>query len=321
MSAIELVLPCTKRKQVDVPSHLHFRALPRMPAHGLADLWASRLEGAPDRRTVAEMYSGGGWTAVLQARAAAQAQGGVRLHILSAGLGLVTEDELFPAYSATFAAALDQVASRLEGGSETGVLHQEWWGAINGRRDVGEAPLARRLSGSERIVVAAGADYLIAVHRDLEALAVAAGPERLFVISAGTQPDSLAAAVRRCFLPVRVDMQLVYGGTRSTLNVWAAKWLLERAEVVGWDRTRIEQEITNAIAARRAAGAHLPGVGQRHTDAEVRAWIDAYLQQEPETTATSLLARFRSEGRACLDTRFRRLLREIRRDQLKGPVA
>src|SRR5205823_475669 len=117
--------------------------------------------------------------------------------------------------------------------------HREWWRTIHEWRGLGETPLTARLSAAECILVAVGADYLAAVHQDLGTLAETVGPERLFVISAGAQTATVTAPLRSCLLPVGVEMQFVYGGTRSTLNVWAAKWVLERARIVGWDRQRI----------------------------------------------------------------------------------
>jgi hypothetical protein len=45
------------------------------------------------------------------------------------------------------------------------------------------------------------------------------------------------------------------------------------------------------------------------------------LRQEPGATATWLLTRFRSEGRACLDTRFRQMIQAVRDDHEKGLFA
>ncbi len=56
-------------------------------------------------------------------------------------------------------------------------------------------------------------------------------------------------------------------------------------------------------------------------DDEVAEWVRTQLLQEPGVATTLLLTRFRGEGRACLDTRFRRIVQALRLDVEKRLIA
>src|SRR5262245_29431194 len=101
---MELVVTCTKRKRGPVHPASQFRSLPILPPDELAREWLARAAHAGAKKPVSQLYAGGGWCAAQGAYAAARKLGGCRLHILSAGFGLVSPEEMIAPYSATFAA-------------------------------------------------------------------------------------------------------------------------------------------------------------------------------------------------------------------------
>jgi hypothetical protein len=50
------------------------------------------------------------------------------------------------------------------------------------------------------------------------------------------------------------------------------------------------------------------------TDAEIKGWIQQQLRRAPATTPSALLRRFRDDGRACEQSRFKRLAEQVRYD-------
>jgi hypothetical protein len=311
---VDLVVACTKRKRVTPASALRFRSiLPDRP-DAVATAWLELVRASPTQR-LEELYCGPGWAASLRARDRGRECGALRFHVASAGLGLVSEGTTIPAYSATFATDEDQVARRLTATAGVAAAHREWWRALNSSRGLGETPVSTALAGSECVLVAVGADYLRAMLDDLEVLAQQLGPERLFVVSAGAATRSLPEVLGTCLLPVRVEFEAVHRGTRNTLNAWAASWLLACAARVGWSRAAIDRELQVLVASGH--GGVRRSNGKAQTDDEVRAWIRRELERNPK--ATGLLARFRGQGLACLDTRFRRLAGEVR--QVAGSEA
>jgi hypothetical protein len=104
-------------------------------------------------------------------------------------------------------------------------------------------------------------------------------------------------------VPVTAALRHTVGGSLQALNVRVAKHLLEHS--VGTGRAALREAALAAIPANSPAPR---AAGQRMSDAEVRA----YIQAQPYTTATQLLRQLRETGRSCEQGRFGRLHTEVR---------
>jgi len=225
----------------------------------------------------------------------------VRLWVCSAGYGLIPADAPIRPYSATFAGPHpDSVPGGREGGAA-------WWSALAGWAGSGGGPRSladlAAADGGARLLLALSAPYLAACRPD--ALAAAARlrhPSQLSVVCAGARRDSMTADL---ILPADARLQHRLGGTRASLNVRVARYLLTETEGV-MEHNDMRDHLAGLLA-------DLPPVTrydrQPMTDAEVRQFIREYLQAEPGASHTRLLRQLRQSGRACEQGRFAALHR------------
>jgi hypothetical protein len=310
--AIDLLVACTKRKRGDGSPELSFRTLCPTAAAGLAETWWSRAVGSTDCRTMYELYSGVGWASSQGAYVAAQREDVCKLFVLSAGFGLLDEQDRVPIYTATFVSEKDQVARCI---TETGTpaeRHRLWWRAINSVRGLGETPLSTRLELGNRCLIALGVHYLQACADDLVLLARKRRPGDLVIICVGANLAELDPALRECLLPLDLRIENLLGGPRSTLNQRTLEWLLTSVvPQTGWERGALNLYISNVLASTPYRDAPLR---RTVSDQEVAAWIGAKLAQEPALTISQMLVLFRQNDTACEQGRFSRVVWTVRRN-------
>jgi hypothetical protein len=145
------------------------------------------------------------------------------------------------------------------------------------------------------------APYLAACRADvLAAAARLREPDQLSVISAGTRPDSELADL---ILPTDARLQHVLGGTRATVNVRTAEYLLAAGLA---DHAAMRDHLTRLLAAQPPLTRY---DRQPMTDTEVREFIREHLRVDPAAGHTRLLRVLRGSGRACEQGRFAGLFR------------
>jgi hypothetical protein len=156
------------------------------------------------------------------------------------------------------------------------------------------------------IIAALSATYLSSCGDDvLAASSKLVAHENLTLVSAGTSPHGVYADV---LCPVDGNLQGALGGTLMALNVRAVGHILASLKAELPTRTVAR----NVIAELGEVAA--PVVRPRREpadDEEIRGLIAQRLRAA-STSCTSMLRQFRSEGRACEQSRFARLYAEVK---------
>ena len=313
---LNLVVTCSDRKTRPVPRS---RMLRSVRGHRIDDRirrWIETLEDCSEESLPAvELYAGDHWQVVKSLEDVASARGlDPRVWIASAGYGLIPLRGAVRSYSATFAANHpDSVAAGANGGDPRG-LAQQWWAALSlwRREDTGMPRSLRAVAAQEpngALLVAASSNYVRAASADLEAAAnVLRSSDSLAVFSAAT---ASLGALERFLVPSSARLQALLGGARQSLNVRLLKRALEEAS----QDTKLTAPVLRAWA-KELATMQPPAPKYDHipmSDDEVRHYITSSLQQNASAKHTALLRQLRDSGRACEQSRFRRLFEEVRK--------
>ena len=158
------------------------------------------------------------------------------------------------------------------------------------------------------LLFAASPVYLRAAALDLEAAAASLqSSDRVVLFSAAT--GSLGA-LDRFRVPSSARLQTLLGGARQSLNARLLKRALEDARNNG----SLTAPALRAWA-KELATMQPPAPKYDHTpmsDDEVRIYVASKLKENPSARHTALLRQLRDSGRACEQSRFRRLFEEVR---------
>ena len=292
-----------------MPERLKARHLPARNSRERYRTWVQRLKEVDVPSVpVRELYMGEHWQVALSLAKVGEAAGlALELWVVSAGYGLVHEGDLVKPYAATFTPGLpDSLIRPDHGGRRTST--SDWWaqlalwqGPTSGNpRTLSD--LARR-NPADYLVVALGSTYLEAVIDDVDAArTLLTDPALLLVISAGTRPSNRLGSN---LIPIDSSHQQSLGGTRLSLNVRAARWLVA---------TSADHRFDHALVARKLAEVRTQSAtaktGRRMSDPEVSAYIRDQLNRQTKPSKTALLRRLRDQGRACEQARFARLFGE-----------
>jgi hypothetical protein len=212
------------------------------------------------------------------------------------------------AYSATFAPGhADSVGRDWGAGGE----RQAWWAELALRKGPDrKAPrsitdLVRR-DPSASVLVVASVHYVHAVEPDLvEAAARLVERDRLIVI---TTPGRMARGpLGPHVIGAAARWQPILGGARTSLHARLAEKILEETrDGLNKDAVRAQLELALERSPDVAQDAR-----QQMTDDDVRGFIRQALTRDPQAVQTKLLRALRDSGRACEQSRFRRLFFEV----------
>ena len=304
---VALIVPCTKTKSRPAVAAMHFGALPQGECATVVRAWQMATRAQSTTRAGA-LYSGNGWNFALRAK---QVLGAHQLWIVSAGFGLVSEDEFLPAYAATFAPEANRVADQICDQGLPALAHAAWWKAINAARGRTQMPLHATFAHYDRVILALSAPYLAAVRADALLLAEQLGPQKLWLVAMETR--ALPSPLRECAVFGSSDIENLIGGTRVTLNLRALVWWLEEVvPVAGWDRAAQQKEICRRLCQVEPVA---PRRVQSLSDEEVVEWIRAQRARAGDTWPrggkTGLLQALRASGRSCEQKRFTRLCERV----------
>jgi hypothetical protein len=284
---------------------------------GRAQHWIERLRArASENESHSEaykLYCGEYWSVVRELPSAARKSGvSIRFWICSAGYGLITPDSEIRSYSATFSPEERDCVTRGSDAADRKAAAQEWWKQIaawsgpRGNQARSLTSLARRYPRTPLLLVASP-DYLHALEKDLcGALDALSNPDLLLIVSAGTRSFGKYSYN---LVPCDARLQSLVGGTRASLNIRIAKLLIERSGKMRFGVKRVSAELSRLVKRqppiknyqRRAA-----------TDQQIRTFIQNQAYKGGTVISRSvLLRRFRDSGKACEQSRFANLYRQM----------
>ncbi|HJQ12912.1 MAG TPA: hypothetical protein VJ840_17915 [Gemmatimonadaceae bacterium] len=307
---LHVVVSCKSRKTVDVPANLRMSTVRGVDLSERMRDWVMRLQTTRSVEVPASgMYGGDHWRVILRIPEAAGRQLDVRLWVVSAGYGLVSIDTQLKPYSATFIPShAESIAPRFCAYSTA-----DWWRelgrwrpvAYGGPRTLDE--LATSLMGRRDVLLLAlSQPYALALREDI-ASAERKASGRVALVSVG-----LAAVENRStlasLLPVEARLKQRVGGAMQGVNGRIAEMMVR--EHAKWfpsvDKLR-------ALVCEWVADAPALPIYDRavQSEDEVRQFIRDHAKPDQVSSRTGMLRALRDSGRACEQSRFRRLYDEV----------
>jgi hypothetical protein len=189
---IFVITNCTRRKALVVRARQTARRLPKGRAQPVAEEWACRIRQASRWVPANRLYQGRGFSEATKAAVLAATP----LHVVSAGLGFVSETDLIPPYSLTASiGSPDSIQAKLEDGDIA-----DWWRCLNGARLTPRSLTEWGAGlGGGLVVLALTPTYLQLIERELLGLS-AAVLDRLRIVGV-RKADLLPERLRGQVLP------------------------------------------------------------------------------------------------------------------------
>ena len=294
-----VVTNCTARKRAGARPPVRFElGMAERTVGDTAQRWLSALQREPEGRPVVELYKGRAFT---EARAVA-ARTSAALLVVSAGLGLVPADAVFPAYDLTPTDGSSDFSVAL---AQRGWTLAEWWAALTGGAGLREA-LVRSMA--QTVFVALPASYLSLVAGDLER--AMAEKLELFIFTSPAGRRVLPADLRAVALPYdeRLELFPPFAGTRADFPQRAMRHFTSTIWAPGGRMADPHQAVVDVMAAGvpRAVPKRL-----RVADEEIRLLIRRSWDSCGGNSA-ALLRHLRDVFLvSCEQGRFARLRREV----------
>lgn len=307
-----VVTSCTGRKRVEAP--LALRKLPSRKAieehggglTGLASAWMAEVGRASERFPVTKLYAG---RTIVDAMAASRALE-ARLHVVSAGLGLLNESDQIPGYSLTVAPGGESVLPALERLSSSVA---QWWSVLNLVRHGHNHALSTLIKSHRpaRVLLALPARYLEMVAGDLAQLP----PSLRTATRVFTSPAGQAALSPEWLEQVMPYDERLDGegsprpGTRTDFAQRAMRHFVEDLKAAELPLAPARQSVLDAMSS---LGRRTLPQRRRADDEEIlrllRTHWDAYKGQ------SSQLLRFLRDDAlvSCEQSRFRALWHQLR---------
>lgn len=256
--------------------------------------WRNATAKERERTRARHLYKGAYWKAVQSLRE----QTGSTAYVVSAGFGLVHDEQELPTYSATFTPGhRDSVP-----GARTFQGRRAWWALLGGTTSLGALNLEH-----EALLVVLPDLYLRIVEKDLARLVTLFGPERVAIFGPQRR-QPLHAALSKAWLGIESRMVRELGTNVSALAPAVA---IHCAQAMGEE---IDHEGCRAFLAQVVPDG-APGLypkRRRCVEEEVRQWLLASLaSNEPPSSATAALRAFRQQGFAFEQKRFHRLFHAV----------
>ena len=306
-TALHIVLSCTSRKRTGANSYPRLSEVVANDVESRARAWISKLDGTPSTHSVRELYAGEYWRAGLDLAERASLLLPTSTWVLSAGLGLISLNDVVPAYGATLASGHKDSVVRVTDERSAREVRRKWWselaawrGPVGPSRPRLVSDLARDRSAT--IVVCAGRDYLSAVAPDLVEASVALDPGQMLVFGSGPPETGLASA----WVQVPGQLRIRFGGTMSSTGVRVASAMVAEIERSGGLHG---DEARRRVASWSAATSPLPRFERKRlSDRDIELWITSDLEAHPGSmNKSAALRRLRDDGLACEQARFGRL--------------
>lgn len=233
--------------------------------------------------------------------------GDVRVHVASAGLGLIDFNALIPAYSATFAVGDPDSVPIRSAHMNASRINQRWWALLTAQeagRRAGTPTIASLATSypTTPLLVALPQVYLDAVVPDLLlAASRLQNPSLLNIFVVGRV--RVVEELHDYILPINVNLQTCVGGALGSLATRVLRRLLDDP-----DQDALRHTLKAALKAlNRCAQATNRPIRQKLSDQEIMDFIRACLRENPTSSHSSILAAYRTSGFACERKRFKNI--------------
>ena len=297
-----IIVPCSSKKSITVSSRLHAHAVRAKTLDGYAREWVRRVRAETATFLPDEVYAGQGMAAARNA--AEQLEG--ELHILSAGLSIVSPTTRIPGYNLTISHEGPRPFDNISESAKAA----DWWLSLN-RAFGTERPLAKLIKSHDaQVIVALPTSYLSMVECELAAIGIAERKKLRIITSVNTVLKSELAAIA-----IRYDQRLnVAEGAPHGANAS----FIQRA-LLHLSRLLSENSRTRAIASQqslvdRALGTTIPicsPLRHRVTDAALLKLIESALRNKIIARTTLLEIMRRDNNIACEQHRFSNLYDQV----------
>jgi hypothetical protein len=306
---IGIVVPCTDSKRAS--------ALPvRLRDFGAQDRiarirhWVTALRSTTWVTPATRLYKGVGWAASDDLMAAPRRLGlEAEALIVSAGHGAVRPTDRIPNYSATFLPGNPDSVPTTGSADPTGE-NRAWWRDINAHKG-SPGPLNELAASVDGLILAASAMYIDALGDDLVA---AIGRTPTVVYCSGTpRHPTVAARAPNFDRRLREGIDPFVEANDQSLNQRVAEAALR---ALGQQACEIEAA-RELLAEQMDRPRPVRHERKAATDEEITQFIASQMERDPFVSKSSLLRRWRDDGRACEQRRFGRLHDGVRRASLK----
>ena len=202
--------------------------------------WTKKVKASTSQITALETY--GGRTFIEAAAVSQKIQ--AELHVVSAGLGLVSASRKIPNYSLTVSKGEGSIANWLLAQNKSS---SDWWLALN--EQLGRSNALRKLiKSSEGVIFALPCTYLAMIDVELEKL-----PSKLltkiYILTSAAGRKSISSKLKERALPYdeRLDGSKSYQGTRNDFAQRALKHFVAETDFINQDINSIKNQINKYL--------------------------------------------------------------------------
>ena len=306
---LKVVVTCTKQKRYAAPKELSVGSLKKGTIEERFAVWKDRLSAPPVEKCKAgDLYSGDHWVAVKSFNAT---KFDIKTWITSAGYGLLEFDDLIAPYAATFSKAnSDSIFNKLNK-EEQSNASKLWWKQLTSWRMTSHSRSLKSLArsrSSEPFLVVASDKYLLAIGDDLADAANELDSSNLLsILSAGCKS---LPGLNDNLLPCDARLQHVVGGARRSVNTRVASHLISTSSSLP-NFSKLKSKLNKLMKDLP----DLPVYDRSPvSDDEVLKYLILELQKDSSKAHTPLLRKFRDGGRACEQSRFRGLYKQVKEE-------
>lgn len=312
-ATLHIIASCTERKSQPVPAELQLRDVAEQETTVRARAWWSRLKsGRHDRFEARNLYAGEHWSVVLELPEVARENGfRPQLWVASAGYGLIPADAAIHPYSATFARGEEDSVVKDASNRDSAKQVQLWWKVLSEHvgPSAGGARSIKALVSTEphaSFLIVASPLYVTALAKDLaEAVGQLARPERLLIVSS---PSPLSkGGLASHWIPSSAHHQQRVKGSKISLHARVAREIITQARRSHLDAYAAKEKYEALIET--SAPPLIPR-RSKMSDEQVRAYIEQAVKDGVKSWSASHRL-LRSQGRACEQSRFKRLFLEV----------
>ncbi|WP_348697893.1 DUF6884 domain-containing protein [Duganella fentianensis] len=273
----------------------------------LAKLWVTRVNEAKHREPVKTLYQGRAFSEAKRTARAVNAP----LFVVSAGHGIVSCDELLPAYDLTATPSTDNPLHSMLGQMNKNAI--DWWEALTQSFALPRSLLElfnKHATNNCIVVLAVPSTYLSMLHGDLLSLS----DEqicRIRIITSEFGAEKLTGKLREMVLPYdeRLEGNAAYAGTRNDFPQRALRHFVQELSGHELPIDRARERVISAMQSLTRR--NLPTRG-RKSDAEIE---DLVLQvwHRHRGSQSVLLRWLRDEQLvSCEQSRFRKLWHRVK---------